>query len=167
MAEQKTEDKLLSDYLAGKSGLSGLYQQIPADNPNATTDELILAAARGKGRTEQKVLPLRHLRWTIPVAIAAMLIISVSVLWWQYAEPPQLIDSKQSAAPPHETTLPQEIDSKLHENAAAEQWLEKILKLHLAGHHEQASEEYKKFRQLYPAYSIDAERFGTLQIYDK
>jgi hypothetical protein len=162
MTEHNAEDKRLNDYLSGKSPLSALYQQLPADAPNAHTDAAILAAAKHAHTTKP-----RYLRWALPAAIAAILLLGVSLLWWQQTQPPGLSNNTQSAAPAPEQTLPQQLDRTLHNNPQADQWLEQILKLHKAGKTVQAAKEFHRFRKAYPAYSMDLQRFGALQVYDK
>lgn len=162
MTEQNTTDKQLNDYLSGKSPLSGLYQQLTADEPSAKTDAVILAEARH----EKKSKP-RGLHWRIPAAIAAMLIVGISLLWWQQKQTPSPTDYKESAAPTRPGSLPQHIDRNLHDNPAADQWLERILTLHTAGKTAQAAAEFKKFRDVYPAYTLDTRRFGDLRQYDQ
>jgi hypothetical protein len=162
MTEQKTDDTHLNVYLTGKSALSDRYQQLPADRPSAHLDNAILTAAKREIHAKQ-----HRLRWILPAAIAAMLIIGVSVLWWQQFKTPVPIDNKESGAPPQESVLPQQIDRSLHNNPAADRWLVQILKLHTDGKTAQAAEEFKKFRQAYPAYTVDQQRFGALQQYDE
>lgn len=161
MTDQKTDETILGDYLRGKSAFSDLYQRLSANEPSAGTDATILAAA--KRATSAKS---RHRHWAIPAAIAALLLVGISLLWWQQ-QSSELTTNKESAAPPSTGTLPQQIDRTLHNNPIADQWLVKILKLHNAGNTAEAAKEYKKFRQTYPAYSIDQQRFGALQQYDK
>lgn len=162
MTEQNSNDKPLNAYLTGKTTLSDAYQQLPADEPRVDTDVTILAAAKRETNAKR-----RHQRWTIPSAIAAMLVIGVSLLWWQQNKTPDLLSNKESAAPAQEKTLPQQVDSTLHQNPVADRWLEQILKLHQAGKTTQAAAEFKKFREAYPAYSMDMDRFAALQQYDK
>jgi len=162
MTEHHDHDKQLDDYLHGKSSVSELYQQLSVDEPDAKTDTAILAAAHDATKSKP-----RHLSWPIPAAIAALLVLGVSLLWWQHTQTPTAINSKESAAPAQQGSLQQQIDSTLHDNPTADQWLEQILKLHSAGKTAQAASEFKKFRQAYPAYTLDRSRFGELQQYDK
>ena len=161
MTEQNREDRHLNTYLHGKSALSELYQQVAGGEPSARTDATILAAAKRAGRAKP-----RRAHWTIPLALAAMLIIGVSLVWWQQLQLTEPDTSMESAAPAREQTLPQQLDRSLHDNPAADQWLEKILGLHNAGKTDQAAAEFRKFRLAYPAYSIDQHRFAALQQYD-
>ncbi|MBI1425516.1 MAG: hypothetical protein GC149_18935 [Gammaproteobacteria bacterium] len=156
MTEQNDKD------LNGKSSLSDLYQQLTADEPGKQVDAAILQAARRAVQPEPR---RRH--WTLPAAIAAILIIGVSLIWWQHANTPMVVNTTDSAAPAAEPNLPQAIDRRLHDNPAADAWLTRILALHQAGKTAQAAAQFKKFRETYPVYNLDQQRFGELQQYDK
>lgn len=162
MTEQHHDDKHLHDDLGSQSPLSRLYQQLPADAPSANTDETILAAARHATRRKA-----RFTRWSLPMAIAAMLLIGLSLLWWQQYQAPSPLNNTVSEAPVTQQASPQKLDQSLHNNPAADHWLEQILKLHKAGKTVQAAEQFHRFRKAYPVYTIDAQRFGALQAYDK
>lgn len=144
------------------SAISDLYRQIQASEPNTKVDAKILAAAH---HSVQKTKYRRA--WTIPAAIAAMLLIGLSIFWWQHLQAPMPIDNKVSSAPIASDGLSQQVDKNLHDNLVADQWLERILKLNNAGKHDQAAEEFRQFRQAYPVYSLDKQRFGALLQYDK
>ena len=66
-------DQELEDYLAGKSEISRLYRQAPAELPSPELDAQICAAAR-IGLTP------RRPRWMMPLSAAAVLMLSVGVL---------------------------------------------------------------------------------------
>jgi hypothetical protein len=162
MTEQNTDDKQLHAYLRGQSSLSELYQQVTAAEPGKQVDAAILSAARAAVKSRP-----RRTHWFLPAAIAAVLLIGVALVWWRQVQPPAQLNTTQSAAPTAQQTLPQQIDQSLHNNPAADQWLEHILKLHNAGKTAQAAAQFKKFRETYPLYSLDPQRFGKLQQYDK
>lgn len=162
MTEQNTEDKRLNDYLSGKTPLSALYQQLPADAPHARTDAIIQAAAKQAHKRKP-----RYLRWTLPAAIAAILLLGISLRWWQQTQPIVPNNETQAEAPGPTQTQPQQLEQTLHNNPKADRWLEQILKLHKAGNTVQAAKEFHRFRKTYPAYSIDLQRFGALQVYDQ
>lgn len=162
MTESHHHDKHLDEHLRGKSAVSNLYQKLHADEPASQTDAAILAAARHTARSKS-----RRAGWMIPAAIAAILIIGISLVWWRQYQTPTPIDIQESAAPTQPGSLLQQIDRSLHDNPAADQWLERILKLHTDGKTGQAAAEFKKFRRAFPAYSLDPQRFGELQQYDK
>ncbi len=162
MTKQHDQNKQLDDYLHGKSGISKLYQQLTAGEPDAKTDATILAASR-----HTAIIKPRILRWMIPAAIAAILVLGVSLFWEQQHRTPAPDNAMESAAPGQQGSFPQQLDRTLHDNPTADQWLEQIQKLHTAGKTEQAATEFKKFRLAYPAYTLDRHRFGELQQYDK
>ena len=167
MSEQNQNDKQMNDYLAGKSAISRLYQQIETDEPSPGTDAKILSAAKDSHDNIAKIAIPKKQNWPIPAAIAALLILGVSVFWWQYTRIPEPVENIQSAAPPHETVPLQQLEGSLQEYATAEEWLDAILKLHQAGNRDLAGTEFRKFRQTYPTYRIEAERFKALQEYEK
>jgi hypothetical protein len=166
MAEQNHDDKLLNDYLTGKSGLSEKYQQLSAGQPHPDTDAMILAAAKREAHSQPAGLSHKTSRWLVPLAIAALLLLGIGIFWQQQAPFEEAIDNKSSAAPQPETSLPSQVEKSLHANPAAEQWLDAILKLHNAGNTAKAAAEFKKFRQTYPAYTIDSDRYAALLQYD-
>jgi hypothetical protein len=158
MTESKDQDKALHDYLTGNTALSGQYRRLHSDEPQQETDRAILAAA------QQEVSRHAHARWYIPAAVAAMLVIGASIIFWQQPSTPPA--QHNAAAPAPDTQLPQQVDRMLHDNPSADRWLERILKLHQSGKTAEAAREFQKFRQAYPAYSLDPERFGALSQYD-
>lgn len=162
MTERKHNDQPLDDYLNGKSPISDHYRQLDGSQPGADIDARILQAARREAHARQT---RRH--WRVPLAIAATLVLGISILWWQQHPTTPPLNSTQSAAPSPDKSLPDQVDRSLHDNPAADQWLSRILKLQQAGKTAQAAAEFKKFRQAYPAYSIDQQRFGALQQYDQ
>jgi hypothetical protein len=66
-------DSQLDDYLAGRSEVSRVYRQLPADLPSSALDEKIKAAARHE-------LQLRRPRWLRPLSAAAIMLLSLGVL---------------------------------------------------------------------------------------
>lgn len=162
MTKQTHQDKQHDINPRTAAAISELYRQIQADEPDAKVDATILAAAHHS--VQKKTL---HRAWTIPASIAAILLIGLSVFWWQYLQVPIPSDNKVSSAPTSSDSLSQQVDQTLHDNTAANQWLERILKLHNEGKNKLAAEEFQKFRRAYPVYSLDRQRFGELEQYDK
>jgi len=159
MTEANNQDKDLQDYLSGDTALSDHYRHLQSGEPDQETDHVILAAA------QREVSRRTRARWYLPAAIAAMLLIGASVIIWQQpALPPE---QHNTAAPTTDTQVPQQVDRMLHNNPTADRWLERILVLHQSGKHAEAAREFYKFRQAYPAYSLDSNRFGALRQYDK
>jgi hypothetical protein len=63
--------------------LSRLYRAACAEEPPARLDERVLAAARGDGET---VRALQRSRWQVPLALAAVLVLAVSLTWVMQSE---------------------------------------------------------------------------------
>jgi len=159
MTEANNQDKDLQDDLTGNTALSDHYRQLQSSEPGLETDRAILAAAH------HEISRRPHARWYLPAAVAALLLIGASVIFWQQpALPP---NQHNAAAPAPDSQLPQQVDSMLHDNPTADRWLEHILALQQSGKHAEAAREFRKFRQAYPAYSLDPKRFGALRQYDK
>lgn len=162
MTKHNLSKQQLDEYLSGRSALSDRYRQLDAGQPSQDIDTNILQAAR-TGLSARR----HRRRWVVPLAIAATLLLGISVLWWQQHPTPSALNNTESAAPTPDKTLPTQVDRSLHDNSVADQWLSRILKLQQAGKSAQAAAEFKKFRKAYPLYSIDQERFGALQKYDQ
>jgi hypothetical protein len=76
----QAEDKILDEYLAGKSHLSDSYKQIALDLPGVEIDSSILAASRREVNARPKPLGAEGWRkWQMPFSIAAVLVISASL----------------------------------------------------------------------------------------
>ncbi len=72
----------LNEYQAGKDGLSQAYQQNASEMPSATTDEAILAASRkAVGSGPVRVTAPFSSTWHVPVSIAAVVVLSVLVVF--------------------------------------------------------------------------------------
>ena len=77
----RKEDQLLDDYLKGGSDLSRHYRGESGEKPPAHLDAVILRAAQSAARKHRKpVTPL----WYVPLSLAAVLVIGVSVLISMY-----------------------------------------------------------------------------------
>lgn len=76
----QAEDKILDDYLAGKSHLSDAYKKIALDIPGVDADSAILSASRREVNARPKSLGAEGWRkWQMPFSIAALLVISASL----------------------------------------------------------------------------------------
>jgi hypothetical protein len=76
----QAEDKILDEYLKGKSHLSDSYKQIALDLPGVEVDSSILAASRREVNARPKSLGAdRWRKWQMPFSIAAVLVISASL----------------------------------------------------------------------------------------
>lgn len=101
----RPEDQSLEDYLQGRDGLSARYAELPMPQPLAELDARILAAAReslpvvASQPATATIIPLPNTRrWRLPLALAATVLLSVSVtlkLW----EQPGVRMEAQMAAP--------------------------------------------------------------------
>jgi len=67
--------------------LQQLYHQLPKQQPSSTVDAQILAAAKLKTH------------WHQPVALAATLVLTTSLIWYWQAEQPQQLEQAMSSAP--------------------------------------------------------------------
>jgi hypothetical protein len=76
----QAEDKILDEYLAGKSHLSDSYKNIATDLPGVDIDSAILAASRREVNARPNPLGAEGWRkWQLPLSIAAVLVISASL----------------------------------------------------------------------------------------
>src|SRR5689334_2143271 len=69
----------VSEQLPHDEELRTLYRRLPADEPRADIDANILAAARAESRQHRRSVVLRRLRWTLPLAAAAGVILTLSL----------------------------------------------------------------------------------------
>ncbi len=77
---QQDNDKELEEYLQGNSELSRRYRDEKGSEPPAHLDKHILEAAR------EAITPVSKQRWYVPVSIAAVLVIGVSLVLNIYKE---------------------------------------------------------------------------------
>jgi hypothetical protein len=76
----QSEDKILDEYLAGKSHLSESYKKLVIEQPDPATDLAILAASRREVHAgPQRTGAGMKRNWTMPLSIAAVLALSVSL----------------------------------------------------------------------------------------
>lgn len=81
MTNSSSDKQSLDAYLAGKDPLSAAYQQTDAAGPSELTDARILAAARHAiSKSVAGASPEWRQHWMIPASLAAMLLLSVSVV---------------------------------------------------------------------------------------
>ena len=90
-------------------GLGKLYRQAHQEEPNAETDRAILAAAHA-----HRARRSRPLRWAVPLATAASLILAVNLLWFTYDghDPMQLSHQKDQTNVPAQTVIRQFAEEK-------------------------------------------------------
>ena len=82
MANNEINDKELDDYLKGDSGISSAYRASSKQEPSRSLDEKILSAAN-EALQNDKQESKKHFHkspWAIPVSIAAMVTLSISLV---------------------------------------------------------------------------------------
>lgn len=81
------DDREFDDYLRGGSRLSDAYREARAEEPSADVDEVLLERSRRELRLGPKVAWSPFTRsWSLPLALAAVLVVSVSVTLLMYQE---------------------------------------------------------------------------------
>lgn len=81
------DDRDLDDYLRGDSRLSAAYREARGEEPSAELDEVLLERSRRELRLGPKVAWSPFTRsWSLPLALAAVLVVSVSVTLVMYQE---------------------------------------------------------------------------------
>ena len=82
MTGEDQKDQKLEQYLEGKDGLSQKYQQVSAESPPHEIDEAILASSRRavSAKPVSVVAPFST-RWHVPLSIAAVVVLSVIVVF--------------------------------------------------------------------------------------
>ncbi len=80
MANNTHDDSEFSAYLQGQSPLSKLYQQTTATGPSAAIDAAILAAAHASVKKRNGPVSPFSYRWMVPTALAAVIVLSVTVV---------------------------------------------------------------------------------------
>jgi hypothetical protein len=159
------------------SEVSRRYRELAREEPPRALDAEILAAAGGELETRAAplVAPTARRRWYVPLAAAAVIVLSVVVtlalqrgqgdpeLQWQEEVPakpqaaaPQAADR---AAPPAEPNAihrssAESVAPLLRDDLSPEDWLKRIAELRREGWHAQADEQYAAFRRRYPGYPI-------------
>ena len=81
MNPEERDEEMLREFLAGDSPLSRLYRRDAQEQPTAQLDAAILAAARRNLAPKSRVAHgpfARH--WVVPASLAAVLVLSVSVV---------------------------------------------------------------------------------------
>lgn len=86
----KKQDKVLEEYLQGKSGISRRYQSEATQQPAKHVDDAILAAARKSAGSKPHVIhKIYRSDWYKPVSWAAVLVICVSLVFNIYQDSDQ------------------------------------------------------------------------------
>jgi len=87
MSDTGNKDKDLENYLNGSSNISHLYQKTLVSNPSPETDATILAAARRAVDSKPKPVSPFGYRWMVPTSLAAVLVLTVSIVILQPQSP--------------------------------------------------------------------------------
>lgn len=69
----------MNDEMPHDDQLRALYRKLPADEPRAQLDDAILAAARKRAREAARLRVLRRVRWTVSLAAAAGLVLTLTL----------------------------------------------------------------------------------------
>ena len=156
MSNSDNTDNELDKYLEGDSNLSETYRSIQDEGPSIKLDEKILTAARKEVEAHTPGLSRRP--WMIPVALAASLVLGILAL--QFA--------RQDTVPVPEPIAGDSQHQPLNEHDASaktapEIMLEKINRLLADGKQEEAEVKFQSFRQVFPEYRIDFEKYPALK----
>jgi hypothetical protein len=81
MNPEERDEEMLREFLEGDSALSRIYRRDANEKPSAQLDETILAAARRNLARTSRVAHSPFARhWVMPISLAAVLVLSVSVV---------------------------------------------------------------------------------------
>lgn len=95
MSDQK-DNQILEEYLKGKSGLSQQYRAESTAEPPAHLDAAIISAAKKATGSNTSGSSASNSRWYVPLSLAAVLVISFSLVFRVYDQEEQQILGKQS-----------------------------------------------------------------------
>jgi hypothetical protein len=95
MSEQK-DNQALEEYLKGNSDLSRRYRAESKTEPPAHLDAAIISAAKNALNNDKAGAGPSISRWYVPLSLAAVLVISFSLVFRVYDQEEQQILSKQS-----------------------------------------------------------------------
>ena len=85
-------------------GLTAIYRVTPPDGPPAALDAAILAAARREVAARPRPAGFSFMRsWRLPLSIAAVMVLSVSLVTLMREEAPDLTAPPSADAPATET----------------------------------------------------------------
>ncbi len=117
MSPEERDDELLQEYLEGDSALSRLYRQSADEQPGADLDARIRARAHNNLARDRRVAHSPFARnWMVPTSLAAVLVLSVSVviLMPEPVEEPGAADDGAAIAVP-EAVMTRELPTKAAE----------------------------------------------------
>ncbi|MEE8386961.1 MAG: hypothetical protein V3R65_00145 [Acidiferrobacterales bacterium] len=80
-------DRVLKEYLSGKSSLSNAYRQHANDEPSAAVDDAVRASARRELNAGRRhiINPFGR-QWAVPASLAAMLLLSIGLVMFMSNE---------------------------------------------------------------------------------
>lgn len=163
--------------------VSGRYARLAREEPPARLDAEILAAARrdAQSRPAPLVAPTARRRWYVPLAAAAVIVLSAVVtlrMWYEQPgfdgvvlapepapELPKQAEKKAAdrrlAPPPEAPPLSKpapaaagELAAKLEAEESPEKWLERIAALRREGREREADESLAQFRKRHPDHKV-------------
>ena len=114
MSEQK-DNLELEEYLKGNSFISRRYRKEAMAEPSPHLDAAIIAAAKKAAENKKTVSGPFTARWYIPLSLAAVVVISFSVVFKIYDRDEQQIFSKQSGTKPEKPAMI--MDDKIEHDA--------------------------------------------------
>lgn len=85
MSNQK-DDRILEEYLKGKSSLSKSYRKESVEEPPAHLDAAIITSAKNAIKKNNKITRPAFGRWYVPLSLAAVVVITFSVVFKIYDE---------------------------------------------------------------------------------
>lgn len=148
MTEQRNQEDKFAAYLSGKTELSRIYQQSETDGPGELIDQRILSAARQSVKTTAITRKNARRHWLFPVVIAASLAIITITVVLKYQTTPEQHPERG-------------LTSNLKPDPA--HLLVEIVELSKQGKKREAAEQLEIFKQLYPDYEFDYQRFPELK----
>jgi negative regulator of sigma E activity len=147
----------LNEYLRGGSALSREYQREPVPPTPHTLDKLVLDSARAQALRPEQMKPRPHKSQSLaPLAFAASVLLSVALVFAIVFGPQaaRRADETPRVVPVriYQTERPRAALSPRERNPMV--WLEDISALRRAGRDSEADIEMRRFRSVYPNYSI-------------
>lgn len=97
MTSQPTDEEL-EQFMSEESSLSRRYRDSQSKEPPAKLNSKILEAAKAEleANKSRTTMPLRRPVWALPVSIAAIMVLSVSVVITMQQQPTQLTDMDEA-----------------------------------------------------------------------
>lgn len=160
MTKQHTPEQEFDEFMSGKTELSRLYQQLDSNGPSEFTDKQIMSAARRAAKAHRQGAGTNGIRWYIPVAIAASLALLTVLAVFHFQS-----DVQAPSDIAEHGTQEREINSNLKHDPA--RLLAVIVQLQKDGKSKQANDQFIAFKQLYPDFIIDFEKYPELKSLEK